>query len=312
MFAVQTADAATKLDCLGNTKKLEEMILKGDLATDLTTAMSNAKSAVQKNPLGRKTPCRAVDDVRKLLAEPNATGCLFSGTLSMLDLGRPAVEGFDTSRIHWTLGTFGTIPDLMKGIATVTINADAWTSAEFEDLQRFDKDAEVQSLCLLLHWAKGTPQEAPLLTACADLVFDAQRKGLGSKLASSKMIHLECEESKRHVLASSASRKCLVICDAAQHMVIEGRFPRIKSEGERLEKVFKEDNVPMGNLSADTLKRYLALARRLTPEMQALLMKWEMFEKRGSLVDGIKSLRAVLGVTRSDEDCNVYNNIIIY
>ena len=302
MFSAHEDVSSTNLDCRGNQKKFEELIVNGNLENELTRAMSYAQSTVATVPQGKVATRREASDVKST----GDAGCLFSGTLSMLDLSRNALEGFDTSRIAFTLGTYPSIPELMKGIGPVTINIDAWVEEGFANLQRFDKDAEVHTLCLLLFWASGTSQEANLLTACADLVFDGQRKGLGSRLSSAKVVHLENEEKKRHVLASSAWPKCMLICDAARLMHAEGRFLHIKGEDNRLEKMFQEDKVPMAKLNSLTLKRYLALGRRITPAVSSLLMKWELFEKRGSLVDTITALRAVFGATNSEEDCNLH------
>ena len=191
MFNAQQLGASMTLDYVGNKKKFEGLIVNGNLEQELTRAMSHAQSAVAKVPEGKVTARRDAADVKAVAADAS---CLFSGTLSMLELSRNALEGLDTSRISFTLGTYATIPALMKGIGQVTINVDAWVNEGFDHLQRFDKDAEVHALCLLLFWAIGTSQEARLLTACADLVFDGQRKGIGSRLASAKVVHLENEE----------------------------------------------------------------------------------------------------------------------
>ena len=195
------------LDKTANKKKFEDIILDGNLETELTSALRHADRVVQKIPLGKAVSARSADDVKK-----GATGqgpCLFSATLSMLDLTTSAMKTLDTARMGFTIGQFETIPELMKAVGTITINCDSWEGTDLKKLHRFDKDAEVQGLCLLLYWAKGTDLEKHLKNACADLVFDAQPKGTGSKLASQKVIHVDLEEKKKQTMGCSSWRKCL-------------------------------------------------------------------------------------------------------
>ena len=149
MFSAHEDVASTKLDCRGNQKKFEELIVNGNLENELTRAMSYAQSTVATVPQGKVATRREASDVKSTAD----AGCVFSGTLSMLELSRNALEGFDTSRISFTLGTYPSIPELIKGIGPVTINIDAWVDEGFANLQRFGKDAEVHALCLLLFWA---------------------------------------------------------------------------------------------------------------------------------------------------------------
>ena len=66
------------LDKTANKRKFEDIILDGNLETELTSALRHADRVVQKIPLGKAVSARSADDVKK-----GATGqglCLFSAT----------------------------------------------------------------------------------------------------------------------------------------------------------------------------------------------------------------------------------------
>ena len=78
-------------------------------------------------------------------------------------------------------------------IGTITIN---WDSVDElgRSRQRLDRDAEIQALCLLIHWTDG---HRALLDVAADLVFKYVHAGLGS-LKKAYTLRLINEEERKH------------------------------------------------------------------------------------------------------------------
>ena len=92
----------------------------------------------------------------------------------------------------------------------------------------------------------------------------------------------------------------------------EGRFSDKKDDGEKLMSVWKEDGVPSEGMNAETVKRYLHLARRLSSgNIKEQLMAWEMYEKRSTLVDSMTALRAVFAVSSDSADPNLFISLTI-
>ena len=83
----------------------------------------------------------------------------------------------DTAKISFFLQEYPTILSLKKAVGPIIINTSRWAGEKFSGLCRANKDAEVHTLCLLAYWL----QKPQILAACADLVFDFQSAGLGTK-----------------------------------------------------------------------------------------------------------------------------------
>ena len=113
--------------------------------------------------------------------------------------------------------------------------------------------------------------------------------------------------AKIHSQPNLQMPRCVLINDAYDMAAAEGRFSDKKDEGEKLMSVWREDGVPVEGMNAETVKRYLHLARRLSSvTIKAQLMAWEMYEKRSTLVDSMTALRAVFGVSSDPEDPNLF------
>ena len=76
------------------------------------------------------------------------------------------------------------------------------------------------------------------------------------------------------------------------------------TEAHRLLKLLKADGVDEKTLvNADTMKRYLALGRRLkAPAIMDILSRWEALSKREMLVDHLTTLRMVCGATENEAE----------
>ena len=75
------------------------------------------------------------------------------------------------------------------------------------------------------------------------------------------------------------------------------------SDAERLLAILKEDCIDVTNIQVDTMRRYLALGRRIThPNIQNVVASWECQCQRDTLVDSISTLRGVMSASDIDED----------
>ena len=236
----------------------------------------------------------------KASIDKGKSGVLSAGSLSSLDLPARAVATLDTGSISFLLTNFTTLASLKSMIGKIIINASVWDGTCFSGLIRADKDAEVQTLCLVAFWCQNEQVSA----ACADLTFDFRALGLGSKQRTATLKLLDVEDKFRAVMGISGWRKVAMYHDIAKMMVAEGRFAdKGADQGERLITLLKEAGADPGKINADTMKRHIALGRRVCDEnVKAILLKWELGNKRETLVDPISVLRGVCSATENDAD----------
>ena len=143
-----------------------------DLAPAIAWVMENIPQTSLAAECAQRTPA----DIKALI-EKGKSGVLSAGSLSSLDLPANAVATLDTGRISFLLSNYTTLASLKQVIGKIIINASVWDGNCFSGLIRADKDAEVQTLCLVAFWCKNEQVSA----ACTDLTFDFRALGLGSK-----------------------------------------------------------------------------------------------------------------------------------
>lgn len=296
------------------TEKFQESVETDRVPSEIQAAILHCQSLAATGTWtarGRACPIRDPQEVQKLaLAASGNTGTLFSGSLGQLDLQAVAVHGsVDVGKCAALLGRFATAQDVVNAIGIIIINADLWKSPAAEGLVRAHKDAEVFAACLTIYWHKDAPAEVreALQLALADLTYEARCLGVGSTFGCAKLKLLDREEEDRDVSGASAFRRCLYLAELQQDLQREGRFADVKSDAEMMLKLFKEEQVKLNgcarNWNTDTLRRYLAVGRRLAiPEVKKLMMQWEYLEKRGGILDGVTILRAVIQATSSDAE----------
>ena len=144
------------------------------------------------------------------MIEKGKSGVLSAGSLSALDLHATAVSTLDTGRISHLLTNSTTLASLKSMIGKIIINASVWDGNCFSGLIRADKDAEVQTLCLVAFRCKNPRVSA----ACADLTFDFKELGLGSKQATATLKLLDNEDKLRAVMGISGWRKVSMLAAA--------------------------------------------------------------------------------------------------
>ena len=242
---------------------------------------------------------RTQPDIKALIEKGNSS-VLSAGSLSALNLPANAVATLDTGRISFLLSHFVTLQSLKNTIGKIIINASVWDGTSFSGLIRADKDAEVQALCFVAFWCKN-PRVSE---ACGDLTFDFRELGLGSKQVTATLKLLDNEDKLRSVMGISGWRKVSLYADIATMMVAEGRFnDKGADQGDRLIKVVTEDGVNPGKINGDTMKRYIALGRRVgNATVKTILSKWEAGNKRETLVDVLSTLRGVCSATDNDAE----------
>ena len=190
------------------------------------------------------------------------------GTLSQLALPENCVKTMDIARIAMILKENDST-SFKSVIGPIIINASVWSGNTFTDLRRANHDAEVNALCFISFWLNSTEFNH----ACADLTFEFQRIGEGTKHITLTLEHLDWEEKKRNVMGISGWRRLQLYSDLCETMKSEGRLVDSgNSEAERMLMMLKEDSIDVTNIQVDTMKRYLALGRRVNdPSIKNIL-----------------------------------------
>jgi len=228
-------------------------------------------------------------------AQTEGSSILFGGTLASLNLAAQAIPNVvDTGRIKHIMENMKCPEHVKAMLGTIAINSDECTHTDIKHLVRCHKDAEVHVACLVIYWNEcvGACLET-LRAAVSDVVFDARSMGHKCDFKVNKLKMVQKEDDDRKVMGLSAYRQTVFLTDLAADVASEGRYPDTADEAAKVQKLLH--SCPgAGNWNVDTLKRYLALGRKLKdPTTAAILQRWEYMEQRNALVDGITYLRAV-------------------
>ena len=103
------------------------------------------------------------------------------------------------------------------------------------------------------------------------------------------------------VLAISGWRRLVFLSEFADSIVAEGKYANLKTDADKLMAALREHGLHDGSLNDATQKRYLALGRRVQLHM-GLLMRWELYHARDSLVDQITTMRLICSISDREED----------
>ena len=287
--------------------RLQKAVLDGSIDGMLAACWRLAGSKVgQTPPMCVACPKREGNLKDLCKASLPTTSLMFSGTLTQLDATFRAIDvGMDVAKVQFVLQNADSVTALRSLIGSITINYDTWTSDEPARLQRAHKDAELDALVLLINWYDDDVDVAKaLLDVATDLIFEAKSMHTGSKFCSERLRILDLEEKNRKVIGASGARRCFFMADMVVLALAEKRGgDPTKGEADVLMQVLKEDKVDTTGWSSDTCRRYLVVGRKLgIPPLKNLLIRWEMFEARDCLVDGIAALRSVTQAASLDED----------
>ena len=209
-------------------------------------------------PVGTRAQIRGYDDVKiSLRTEPG--GVPFGGSLSQLDLQHRAVTMLDFSQIGSIIECWlhekGDM-SLMREVITVNIDA-----SNHSFYVRANRDAQVDALCLLMHWCSGNRQLTERLKAvAADLVFVCRHLGKGSKVYAAKFDLMNKE--KQH-FGLRKCRQCIFLLEYIELIVVEGRHIGIRKMSDRLMRVLNDDCTELAGWNTAKLERHLQIGRRL-------------------------------------------------
>ena len=309
MKYLKSSDDAIKLDIDSNSKRFAELIQSGDIDDELSKAFNYVKTNISPSAAGSACPVRELADIVQVCSEKPGGSCLCGGSLSQLQLESTAVPTLDAGKITFFLAEYTTMTSLLKSVGTIIINSAVWDGESFNNLIRVTKDAEVHLMCLIAYWA----QDAMINAALADLTFDFQNVGLGTKQKTATLRQLDNEEKLKTVASISGWRRIVLYADLADAMQQEGRCASHGSEAARLLVMMKEDNLDVKHIQTDTMARYIALGRRcLAPSVKQLLIQWESLCKRDCLIDNVTTLRGTFTASDNDDDmCYILQTLML-
>ena len=192
-------DMALPID---SAQKFKKMVQDDTMAAALQEAYSYVKTKALTAPLLISGPVHTKESIREKMSADAKGSVTASSTLMDMNLDADAVATLDVARIQWVLANHTTVHALKGCIGTITVN---WDSADElgKSVQRLDKDAEIQALCLLILWTDG---HKALLDVAADLVFKYVHAGLGSSKKAYTLRLIDEEEGKRKVRINTHQR----------------------------------------------------------------------------------------------------------
>ena len=284
------------------TKEFLSLVKNGTLTEEMALARTWVQAHVSDIPRGVATSIRKPAEVKQLI-DDGTPQVLFAGTLKNIALSTPAHRTLDAGRIRQLLGVTTTV-ELCGQIGAIIVNRDTWTEETAAVLHRCDKDAEIDTLCLLLYWCRDNDAVlAELIKLCTDLVFDCRKWGSGSRLFSKKTRQADTDEDKKKTTGMSSWRLSIFFCEFSNTIKVEGRAPDAKTEAKKVSACLAEDNGSSGQWSEETISRHLSLGSRIeSAGIQSLLHAWECRFGREALIDTNTVLRAAVGAAQDDTE----------
>ena len=103
------------------------------------------------------------------------------------------------------------------------------------------------------------------------------------------------------VLAISGWRRLVFLSEFADSVILEGKYASLKTDADKLMAALREHGLQDNNINDTTQKRYLALGRRVELH-KSMLMRWELYHARDTLVDQITTMRLICSISDREED----------
>ena len=122
-----------------------------------------------------------------------------------------SISTVDAGKIAFILQNYNTLDTFFGAVGNIKINCADWDGAEFKNLIRMNKDAEVQVLCLLAFWLKDADLNAP----CADICFEFSSYGVASKQSTSMLELIDFDEEERAIQGVNGWRRSVIYADLA-------------------------------------------------------------------------------------------------
>ena len=194
----------------GWSAKYQQLLSNDKINCEMATAYGYVQSLSMMKPAGITVAIRPLAEVKKLLTADNPEGVMFSGALTELILAERAVSAIDAGRMAYILDAATTPAALKNLMGPIIVDVDRGT----QGFKRANQDAEVDSLCLLMHWNKGSPDHKKVLDAiAADLTFQGRHMKTGSKTFAEM---ITADERKQETMGVSSWRKCIFLSEAEQ------------------------------------------------------------------------------------------------
>ena len=102
-------------------------------------------------------------------------------------------------------------------------------------------------------------------------------------------------------MAISGWRHLVFLSDYADSVIAEGKYAALKTDADRLMAALRDHGLQDKSINEATQKRYLALGRRVQLH-KGLLMRWEMYHARESLVDQMTTMRLICSISDREDD----------
>ena len=292
---------------------LEKSILAATLPADLQAATTYVKDLLATRelpPSGLAAPILSPDEIkdklRKMEQTVSTSQVLFSGSLTMLDLDQRVepMENLDMAKMKFACQMLSSPAEVPKVVQTVHIVSDAIES-ELIRLRRADGDENIDAVIWAIYHNRAcTPTVNSILAATQNLVFSAERCGLGLEQKVERFRLIEEEDKKRNCMGKSAFNKSRILLD----LVHEAR----KSGDTNINKQLKDDALAesllvqvkdLGSWKKDTCAKYLLVADRMSePRFAKLFQNWEYQKGRDALCDGISILRTACYATKTPDE----------
>ena len=161
--------------------------LQEELHKAVTYVAAQAARDEWMTPLGKAAALSKPDAVTHAMSGPHgAAAVVFGGTLGMLDLTNRVkpMDQLDVGRMRWACEALDQEQALSKVLPQIVVRVDFLPGEAFHDLQRVERDADLDVVCLSIWWHRPGDEGAqhPLKDMCRDLVFNAQAVGQGLDL----------------------------------------------------------------------------------------------------------------------------------
>ena len=292
---------------------LDKSIRAGTFHADLkaaTTFVENelAKRKGQLPPLGLAAPILSPDKIKDNLRKTEQTvstkvAVLFSGSLAMLDLrGRvEPMEEIDMAKMKNACQKLSSPADVHTVVETVHIVADAMDT-ELTGLRRADGDETIDAVI----WAIYHNQEltSTVLEATQNLVFSAERCGLGLEQKIERFRLIEEEDKKRNCMGKSAYSKSKILNGVVQEARRSGDGSvNLGLKDDALAESLLMKLPGLGSWKKDTCQKYLYVAERMAEKrFSTLFQNWEYQKGREALCDGISILRSACSAAKTSDE----------
>ena len=292
---------------------LDKSIRAGTFHADLKAATTFVENELAKRkgnlpPLGLAAPILtpfAIKDKMRRQEQTVSTSVevLFSGSLAMLDLHERVepMEDLDMAKMKFACQKLSSPGEVLKVVETVHIVADA-IDKELTGLRRSDGDEKIDAVIWAMYHNQSSIQT--VLEATQNLVFSAERCGLGLEQKIERFRLIEEEDKKRNCMGKSAYSKSKILNGVVQEARRSGDGSvNLGLKDDALAESLLLKYKDLGSWKKDTCAKYLYVADRTSEKrFSKLFQNWEYQKGRDALCDGISILRYACYATKTSDE----------